>query len=494
MNKHNQLIKKLKLSILSINNLIERYFTNFKNLKSNFKKGELIKNNRVFFGFSAVVILTLGYFLLPTIYDENIIKSTIKNQVYKKYNINLDVKDNVRYGLIPRPHFVVKNLPIILDKKEIGVIKNFKSYIAINNFFLSKNIEIKDLIFNKTDFYLKKNDLIFFEKLLMTPPNDNKIVIKNSNIFFENENDELLFLNKIKNSKFYYDSMNLENTFTSKNEIFNIPYKLIIKNDKFNKEINIDFNSKKIRLNLSNYISYQDNLKKGILDILFVNKTTELSYQIKENSVIFKNDDKILNGSLDFKTFYLKADLNYDGISTKDLFTDESIFIDLIKSEIFNNQNLNANINLKIKDITNINELNNLELKINLNQGIINLSESKIYWKDDLIISMQDGILDYNDEGIFLTGRLIIQLEDLNNFYQSFQIKKMNRKKLKKIEVDFVYNFNRNKFQFDNIKIDNNSYENVDIFIDNYNSSEKKFSNKIIFKNFVKEFINNYSG
>ena len=40
----------------------------------------------------------------------------------------------------------------------------------------------------------------------MTPPNDNKIVIKNSNIFFQNENDELLFLNKIKNSKFYYDS------------------------------------------------------------------------------------------------------------------------------------------------------------------------------------------------------------------------------------------------------------------------------------------------
>ena len=494
MNKHNQLIKKLKLSILSINNLIERYFTNFKNLKSNFKKGELIKNNRVFFGFSAAFILTLGYFLLPTIYDENIIKSTIKNQVYKKYNINLDVKDNVRYGLIPRPHFVVKNLPIILDKKEIGVIKNFKSYIALNNFFLSKNIEIKDLIFNKTDFYLKKNDLIFFEGLLMTPPNDNKIVIKNSNIFFENENDELLFLNKIKNSKFYYDSMNLENTFTSKNEIFNIPYKLIIKNDKFNKEINIDFDSKKIRLNLNNYISYQDNIKKGILDILFVNKTTELSYEIKENSLIFKNNDKILSGAFDFKPFYLKADLNYDGISTKYLFTNESIFIDLIKSEIFNNQNLNANINLKIKDITNINELNNLELKINLNQGIINLSESKIYWKDDLIISMQDGILDYNDEGIFLTGRLIIQLEDLNNFYQSFQIKKMNRKKLKKVEVDFVYNFSRNKFRFDNIKIDKNSYENVDIFIDNYNSSEKKFSNKIIFKNFVKEFINNYSG
>ena len=44
-----------------------------------FRKAELIKNNRVFFGLSALVILTLSYFLLPTIYDKGIIKSKIKN-------------------------------------------------------------------------------------------------------------------------------------------------------------------------------------------------------------------------------------------------------------------------------------------------------------------------------------------------------------------------------------------------------------------------------
>ena len=70
MSKHNSLIKKVQHQILSINNSIERYFTYLKNLKTNFKKGELIKNNRVFFGFSAVVILTLSYLLLPTIYDK----------------------------------------------------------------------------------------------------------------------------------------------------------------------------------------------------------------------------------------------------------------------------------------------------------------------------------------------------------------------------------------------------------------------------------------
>ena len=125
------------------------------------------------------------------------------------------MNNEVRYGLIPKPHFVVKNLPIILNKKEIGVSKNFKSYIALTNFFSSDNIIIKDLIFNKTDFYLKKDDIVFFRELLVTPPNDNKIIIKNSSFFFENENDEILFLNKINNAKFYYDSMNLENVFVS---------------------------------------------------------------------------------------------------------------------------------------------------------------------------------------------------------------------------------------------------------------------------------------
>ena len=66
---------------------------------------------------------------------------------------------------------------------------------------------------------------------------------------------------------------------------------------------------------------------------------------------------------IDFKPFYFYADFNYEGLSVKNLFTDDSILIDLINSEILNNKNLSANINLNIKDITNIKELNNLFLK-----------------------------------------------------------------------------------------------------------------------------------
>ena len=75
-----------------------------------------------------------------------------------------------------------------------------------------------------------------------------------SNIFFKDDNNEILFIHKISDSKLYYDSKNLKNIFVSKNEVFNVPYKVIFKNDKFRKKLFTQFNSKKLRLNIENEI------------------------------------------------------------------------------------------------------------------------------------------------------------------------------------------------------------------------------------------------
>ena len=81
MSKHNSFSKKFKKQFLSINDSIESYFNQIKFFKKNFKKIEFIRNNRVFFGISAVVILTLSYFLLPTAYNKKAIGLDIKNQI-----------------------------------------------------------------------------------------------------------------------------------------------------------------------------------------------------------------------------------------------------------------------------------------------------------------------------------------------------------------------------------------------------------------------------
>ena len=141
-------------------------------------------------------------------------------------------------------------------------------------------------------------DFVFFENLLKTEPNDNSISFKKSNIFFKNKDDEILFINKIFDSKFYYDSKNLQNVLDSKNEVFNVPFKITIRNDKFNKEFLTKFDSNKIRLNIENIIDYENKSKKGIMDILFINKTTTLEYELDQNSL---NLMRIIKNSVDPK-------------------------------------------------------------------------------------------------------------------------------------------------------------------------------------------------
>ena len=132
------------------------------------------------------------------------------------------------------------------EGNEIGVSKNLKIHIGVGKFFSFNEIDMKNLLFNKTDFNIQLKDIIFFKKLLQTAPNENEILFKNSTLFFKDKNDEVLFINKINDSRFFYDSNNLQNILVSKNEVFKVPFKLIIKNDKFNKKIFTEFDSKKL--------------------------------------------------------------------------------------------------------------------------------------------------------------------------------------------------------------------------------------------------------
>ena len=104
------------------------------------------------------------------------------------------------------------------------------------------------------------------------------------------------------------------------------------------------------------------------------------------------------------------------------------IFIDLINSELLNNKNFSANLDVNIKNITNVNELNDLRLKIFIEDGNINFSNSKIKWKDNLEIILDESLLLINNDGANLVGTTIFNFNDVNTFYTSFQILKKNRK------------------------------------------------------------------
>ena len=497
MQKHNLLAKKIKRQILSINDSIENYFNQIKLLTIKIKKSKFDKDNKVILGSAILVLFILSYFLIPTIYDKDLISEKIKNQISNRYDIEIKFNDKIYYSLLPKPSFISKNISIIQNKRIIGNVKNFKVYISLKDLFSFKKFDTKDIVFEKTDFDLKKKDLIFFKKLLDIQPSKNKIIIKNSKIFFRDKNDEILFINKIYDSKLYYDAKNLKNVFSVKNEVFNIPYKITFQNDKFRKLFTSEFSSKKIRLNLENEIDYKNFEKKiGIFDILFINKTTSLNYEINENNLVFYSEDNKDNfkGFFDFKPFYLSMNVVYDGLSLKNLFNESSILIDLIKTELLNNENLNAKIALDIKNIINIDELKDLSLVVTLEDGNINVSDSSIMWKDDLKINLSESFINFDLNGISLIGRMILEFKNLENFYRSFQIKKDDRKTVKKIDLDFNYNLDNKKISFDNVKIDNSSNLEIQKFIENFNSKKNIIINKVTFKNFVNNFFSVYAG
>ncbi len=496
MSRHNLLNKKIKKQILSINDLFENIFNKLKYFKSNYKKILLNKNNRVFLFVGILVILTLSYLSLPSFYNKETVRSEIKNQLIKNYNIGLKLENEINYSFFPSPHFFIKNPIIVREKKEIGKTKNLRVFIDGGNLLAINEINIRNLVFEKTDFNIYLEDFVFFDNLLKTEPNDNSILFKKSNIFFKNKDDEILFINKIFNSKFYYDSKNLQNVLVSKNEVFNVPFKITLRNDKFNKEFLTKFDSNKIRLNIENIIDYENKSKKGIMDILFINKTTTLEYELDQNSLNFFsfNNKNSYKGTIDFKPFYFAAEFNYEGLSTKNLFDENFIFVDLINSELLNNKNFSANLDVNIKNITNVNELNDLRLKIFIEDGNINFSNSKIKWKDNLEIILDESLLLINNDGANLVGTTIFNFNDVNTFYTSFQILKKNRKKMKQMQLDYVYNFNTKSITFENPRVDGKQNQKLDEFLNIFNSEQDRTFNKITFKNFMNNFFNAYAG
>jgi len=495
MNKDNLLAKKLKKQFLLINNSIESFFNQIKPLILRIKKSKFDPNNKNFLFFGIIIIAVFTFFSIPSFYDKNIIQSKIKEQILDKYNVEVRFNDKINFSLLPQPHFVSKDFSILNNNQEIGKINKFKIYISNEKYFSFNDITIRDLIFDKAEFNLNKKNFNFFKKLLLTDPNKETIVIKNSKIFFKDLTDDTLFMLKINEGKFYYDYNKLENILIAKNEIFNLPFSLEVKNEYFNKKLITNFNFKKIRLNIENQINYRDKNKSGSINIDIINKGTKFNYKFDKKSLVYSSEEpNFYEGKIEFKPFYFFGNFNYDNLSIKNVLNNKFIIMEFLRSEILNNQNLNLDFNLNIQNILDIDYLNNLLLKIGVVEGYINLSKSSVMWNDDLTIRLEESYLDINENNISLIGKLTLEFHEIKNFYKFYQIKKNKRKEIKSIEIDFLYNLSENNFNFDNPKVNNKINMRLEKLIENFNKKENRFFNKITFKNFINEFLKAYAG
>ena len=176
------------------------------------------------------------------------------------------------------------------------------------------------------------------------------------------------------------------------------------------------------------------------------------------------------------------------------LFSERSILINLINSELLFNQNLNANLNINLDKLSNTSYLNNLNLKVFLEEGEIIIKDSDIDWNQSIKINLNNVELTNENNEIKFVGQVNFDFNNLSKFYSYYQITRSDRKNIDKISLDFVFNLSQKKMSLDNLKIDNKLDNNVNDLLNEFNSQNKNIFNKVTFRNFVKNVFSNYEG
>ena len=476
-----------------------RYYSLRKNTKkvSNFNKALIL--------FITLIFCYIFYLTVPTLYDKLWVQRIIEKKLIKEFNINFNLSSDITYVILPTPHFVIKDV-IILDyelenKKKIADIKTLKVFISQKNFFDKDSISLRNIQIENANFLFKNDNLNFLSILIDKRFSNKKIDIIKSNIFFKSKDDEeTLFINKLIKARLSFDEKKLLNTIFFNSEIFNIPFSSNITNNITDKELITKIESKKIKFYLKDKLNNKEKIKSGYTELSIINSKLIHNYTLDKNLFSFKSSKSYLQnnnisyeGKINLDPFNLLLDISLEKIDLSKFFEKNSILMELLKSEIFFNDNINLFISLYSPLILDHKILKKLELKFSVDQGNINFDKTKIELDKIASSRMLNSKLISKNGEVELSGEIIIEMKDLPRLYRFLQTNKNSRKIIKEINVSFNYNIQKDEIRFNSIIFDDiePSQEIINELI-NFNSKKIAFKNMIEFKNYVNKIFSIY--
>ena len=500
MSKHNFFAKFFKKTSIFINSLLKKKLNKLNFLFEKDKFLTFLSFKRGFMFLSALIVLTFSYLSIPNFYDTSNLINNIKNQLYKDLNIDFSLSEEFSYNLFPKPNLTFQEIKFLNQDKKFASVDEMKIYISFSNLFASNDIRIKNINLNKVNFDLNKKNYNFFVKLLNSNFSNFNLEIENSKIFYRNIENEVLFINKIDQLKYYYDLKDNKNTFVANNEIFNIPYTVELKNHKDEKKILTKVNFDFLKLQVKNILSYKQIQKNGLIEFTYNKKKSEGTYQLNNNLFNFNYLNKSLGndfkyeGIINFIPFFSKISGDIDIINLNKLFNPDTILVQLFKSELLNNKNLNINVIINAEQIIPFRDLNNLVFKIRIEDGLLDISETKFSWLDYVDFQIFDSLLYVRDNNLVLDSNISIDIHNSSEVYKFFQTPRNYRKKINKIKFNFVYNFDQEITNLNNIEIDNLVNPEVNKILDQFISKDTILQNRIYFKSLINEAIKSYAG
>ena len=496
MSKSYFIIKYFKNISLSINKLLEKNLNklNSKNLIS------IIKSNKIFVTSVAFIILFLSYLSLPNIYNQKDIVKELKNELSTKFKLNVNFSKKLDYNFFPRPHFSTEEVLILYNDDEISKVKNLKIYLSTKNLISLNKFNVSDVVFEGASFNLNKGNYKFFLNILDNNFLNTNLKLLNSNIFYRSIDNDVLFVNKISEMKYYFDQKNFNNVLFSDNELFNIPYSIEMFKDKNQKKIYTKLNINVLRLYIENQHSYKSNTNSGSANLLFNNFKSIINYKKNNNSFKFdyfdKKDNKkfLYSGELFFKPFYSNLKGRTDELNIFYILNSNSVIPQILKTKILNNKNLNIDLNLNANKILNYGNFKNILLNSKIKEGLIDIDDTEFNWKNFANFKLSDSLIYIKDGQLILDSNIKINILNNIEIYKFLQSPKKLRKKIKRIDLNFNLNFDQKEINVNDVRIDGKSDNNVSEILKNILIKSDDLQNKIYFKRLLNKALKIYAG
>jgi len=309
-----------------------------------------------------------------------------------------------------------------------------------------------------------------------------------------------LFINKIVNAKYIHDPNDSKTILYSKNNIFNIPYSIETFNDKNKKKLNLKLDIESLGLQLENQFSYSEKFILGLSEFNYSNLKSIAEYKKDKNFFEFKLFDKAqkskfsYNGKLNFKPFHSYLEGSTTELNFDHFFSTNAIIKQLLKTEIFNNKNIDFKLNIFANKIKNIDNFTNIFLKSKIQEGLIDLDQTEFSWKNHVNFNLTDSLIYIKDGKLILDANSEINITNLDEVYKFLLTPKSLRKKINNININFTYLFDEKIININNIKVNDKIDQNLNNNINIISLKDNTLQNKVYFKKFLNDAIKNYAG
>ena len=178
----------------------------------------------------------------------------------------------------------------------------------------------------------------------------------------------------------------------------------------------------------------------------------------------------------------------------KNLIQAESLFMKLVRSNLFLSKNLNLVVNVNSQEVKDYRLLDNLLLKMELNQGMLSFKDSSIELSEIASIKLLNGNFKKKDDLDYFSAEFDINIFDSAKLYKLFQTKKKYRRKIDNINFVINYDFQLDTISIERISIDRETNDSMQNFVKDFNTQENQLKNRVELRNLFNFLIESYEG